>query len=60
MKVHTDVSGLQQWGQRALSIITYENAALRDEAKKVRDALSLCLCLSRVAAHTKRARAVAR
>lgn len=35
MKTHADVGGLQQWGQRALSIITYENAALRDEAKKV-------------------------
>ena len=46
MKRHDGVEGIQSWGARALSIVTYESAKLREEAKKAGAKMSWLMGLS--------------
>ena len=46
MKKHDGVEGIQSWGARALSIVTYESPKLREEAKKAGAKMSWLMGLS--------------
>ena len=58
MLKHESVEGLQQWGSRALSIITYESTPLRERAKQAGAKMTWLMGLSESMESAQKARVV--
>ena len=58
MLAHESVQGIQEWGSRALSIITYESTPLRERAKQAGAKMTWLMGLSESMESAQKARAV--